>query len=1212
MRQPADSLAWKEFDKFHPSFANDPHNVRLELVSDGFNPYGNMNNSYSIWHMVSERNKSNRAKQQTAHIDGTKSFLRHKYEQRKMKEKKLESEANGANRIEEDICVEVIRRVTGYPPGGGAGRSFAAVLQAQPSPSSSPCKIKTAAQYRGEPAVLFSAEDIAKLSAPFTFAVVGKFYHGRPSLDVTRKSLLAIGFKSTFTVGLLDQRHILIRFCLEEDFLRCWTKGFWNVAEFPMRVFKWSPDFTVSSESSRAPVWIALEHLPIHFFDKVSLFSIANTIGNPLQIDTATAALSRPSVARICVDLDVSQDLPERIWIGTGNSGFWQRLLYENLPLYSSDGCRQHKHRRNGSKGTPLTAAAVAQTHEDTNGAKQSKAPQLAYLITRTGPNQKNEELGQPSHVSMARQAQVGSGQVESSSCVCLDGGQVAAGQVEDSGAPAPVLKVSATPPVLGRICDDSQIQQAAHEKLSPQGSLSDGEDLPEVGARDRRTLVASLQQFSKALGPRVQQKFAEREANGFTMVLSRKARKKRATTPLTRQVLTRVGRHALWSELRALASSITRPWLVGGDFNAIRTLAEYTGRAHQDLGAISDFNTAISDCHLQELPYSGSSYTWSGVRSGSRIWKRLDRVLANHQWLSFLPNTSVQHLNRATSDHTPLLVHLRGADASAPKPFKFQNFWVSSSEFQSTVQSNWELPTQGYGMYRLAFKLKRLKACLRHWSRQHFGNIFQAVRQNEFEVQQKEILFEAAPTDEARAELHRAKGILLRSLRVEEDYWRQKARLRWLKDGDCNTRYFHASVREKRSKLAIHRIKDAGGSWLEDEDSIGQEAVGFFHSLLTAEEVSDVDDLLVHIPRLVTEHQNDVLLGEVTMEEVKRVVFDLDKDSAPGMDGFTGFFFRHCWNFVALDILAATKDFLAGTPIPKGIASTLIVLIPKKPNPSTFADFRPISLRTFVNKIFTKVLANRLQPILSGIVSAEQSAFCPGRDIAENVLLAQEMIASIDKRARGNNCIFKLDMMKAFDRVSWWFLRQLLCKFGFDYRFILPILNNLSHSWFSVLVNGRSKGFFQASRGIKQGDPLSPLLFILASEALSRGLNAQVEGGRVVPYATSRGCVRVTHLSFADDIIIFSRGDRRSVGNLVRFLNLYQTATGQRINNHKSLFIASRRCGTGQIRRIQQITGFRHGTLPLPYLGCNLYAGRRKKEYFQFLIDKFIAKLAG
>nr|XP_027093673.1 uncharacterized protein LOC113714075 [Coffea arabica] len=221
----------------------------------------------------------------------------------------------------------------------------------------------------------------------------------------------------------------------------------------------------------------------------------------------------------------------------------------------------------------------------------------------------------------------------------------------------------------------------------------------------------------------------------------------------------TRVGRHVLWSELRALASS--HKAVVGrGDFNAIRTLAEYTGRAHQDLGAISDFNTAISDCHLQELPYSGSSYTWSGVRSGSRIWKRLDRVLAN-----------------------------TNGSASCQ---------ILRSKFQSTVQSNWELPTQGYGMYRLAFKLKRMKECLRHWSRQHFGNIFQAVRQNEFES------------------------------RVEEDYWRQKARLRWLKDGDCNTRYFHASVREKRSKLAIHRIKDAGGVGLRMKTALARKRLVF------------------------------------------------------------------------------------------------------------------------------------------------------------------------------------------------------------------------------------------------------------------------------------------------------------------------------------------------------------------------------------------------
>ncbi|XP_071902725.1 uncharacterized protein [Coffea arabica] len=296
--------------------------------------------------------------------------------------------------------------------------------------------------------------------------------------------------------------------------------------------------------------------------------------------------------------------------------------------------------------------------------------------------------------------------------------------------------------------------------------------------------------------------------------------------------------RQTLWSELSSIARSITRLWLVGGDFNVISTLAEYTGRAPQDLGAISDFNTAISNCRLQELSYTGSSYTWSGIRAGTRIWKRLEKTLVNQQWLDFLPNTSVQHLNHTSSDHSPLLVSMRPASASVPKSFKFQTFWISNPGFISTVQSNWELSTQGYGMYRLAFKLKRLKTWLRHWSKHQFGDIFQAARQHEIEVQQKEVLYEANPTEEAREALHCAPGRLLQSLRVQEEYWRQKARLQWLKDGDCNTRFFHASVREKRTKLAIHRIKDGEEAWVDDEEQIAREAVDFFQRLLTAEEV--------------------------------------------------------------------------------------------------------------------------------------------------------------------------------------------------------------------------------------------------------------------------------------------------------------------------------------------------------------------------------------
>nr|XP_027060691.1 uncharacterized protein LOC113687226 [Coffea arabica] len=263
------------------------------------------------------------------------------------------------------------------PPEERDGRSFATVLQHQPAPS--PCKIKPAAQFKGEPAVMFSEEGITKLAAAFRFVVVGKFSHGRPNLDNIRKACSTIGFASTFTIGLLDQRHILIRFCLEEDYLHCWTKGLWNISGFPVRTFKWSPDFKVTSESTHAPVWVALEHLPIHFFDKASLFSIPTAIGSPLQVDAATASLSRPSVARICNDLDIFKGLPVRIWNGAGVHGFWQRVTYENLPSYCSTcnhqghyslDCRQHRRENRGyPTGGEVVRAVGSQAQEGRNAA---------------------------------------------------------------------------------------------------------------------------------------------------------------------------------------------------------------------------------------------------------------------------------------------------------------------------------------------------------------------------------------------------------------------------------------------------------------------------------------------------------------------------------------------------------------------------------------------------------------------------------------------------------------------------------------------------------------------------------------------------------------------------------------------------------------------------------------------------------------------------
>eukprot|EP00268_Persea_americana_P022299 TRINITY_DN22188_c0_g1_i1.p1 TRINITY_DN22188_c0_g1~~TRINITY_DN22188_c0_g1_i1.p1 ORF type:complete len:288 (+),score=35.68 TRINITY_DN22188_c0_g1_i1:796-1659(+) len=225
----------------------------------------------------------------------------------------------------------------------------------------------------------------------------------------------------------------------------------------------------------------------------------------------------------------------------------------------------------------------------------------------------------------------------------------------------------------------------------------------------------------------------------------------------------------------------------------------------------------------------------------------------------------------------------------------------------------------------------------------------------------------------------------------------------------------------------------------------------------------------------------------EFEEEEVKEAIYVMAGDKAPGPSCFPIAFIQRFWSMLTEDILEFMKEFHSRGKLSKGIGASFIALIiPKTEGEIGIKDFRPISLIGSVYKILARVLAGRLQKVLPEIISQEQGTFVKGRQILDGVLKANECIHSRDKERRPG-LTRKLDLEKAYDRVDREFLQYLLYRMGFGATWQNWIKECLSSVHFSIINNGSPKDYFQTQRGLRQCDPLSPFLFVIVAEALSR-----------------------------------------------------------------------------------------------------------------------------
>ncbi|GJU60452.1 putative RNA-directed DNA polymerase, eukaryota, reverse transcriptase zinc-binding domain protein [Tanacetum coccineum] len=236
---------------------------------------------------------------------------------------------------------------------------------------------------------------------------------------------------------------------------------------------------------------------------------------------------------------------------------------------------------------------------------------------------------------------------------------------------------------------------------------------------------------------------------------------------------------------------------------------------------------------------------------------------------------------------------------------------------------------------------------------------------------------------------------------------------------------------------------------------------------------------------------------------------------------------------------------------LPPSTNSAFITLIPKVSNPLLVKDYRPISLIGMHYKIIAKLLANRLAKVVDKVVSQEQSAFISSRQILDGPLMLSEVINWYKKRSK-KLLIFKVDFEKAFDSVSWKYLDFILGQLGFGDTWRLWIRECLCSARTSILVNGSPTAEFSLKRRLRQGDPLSPFLFILVMEGLHIAINDAIMSQLIKGASVGPFNFKISHFFYADDVIILTDWSSHDMENILRILNVFYLALGLKINIQK------------------------------------------------------------
>jgi exonuclease III len=597
---------------------------------------------------------------------------------------------------------------------------------------------------------------------------------------------------------------------------------------------------------------------------------------------------------------------------------------------------------------------------------------------------------------------------------------------------------------------------------------------------------------------------------------------------------------------------------VICGDFNCIIDSADTKGSTKNFCYGLKQLTISLD---LKDVALVRNERKFTFFRGASA--SRLDRFYVSTHLVSSV--LDIETLPVSFSDHHSVLIKMKIDFRDRAINYGYGHWKISPALLlhQDTLRE-FELKIQHMKTFN-AYSTNII-----NWWTRNFKNGAKAFFKNEIInfnrdiMQQKHFHYQALllfserlmEGQDVAADLAYAKSKLIEIERKKLDALRLTLKENVVAEDEKINIYQLVSKKNERSCIAELHHQDI---IIEDQQEIKKVIEDHFRNLFGSRPRTREEPFrsLSNVEKSLSETQRNELLQPISMAELEKTLLQCQKKKSPGPDGLTYEFYVKNFNSISNELLNIFNIFLNNpNTIPKNFADGTIILIPKSKTIKTVDDLRPISLLNCDYKLFSKILANRITGILHHIIGESQSACIKGQSCIGNLKKIRNLISSLQRTRRRKIAIMSIDLQKAFDKVNLDYLWACMQKFGFP-EALINILRNLYREAFSnILVNGHLTGQIKIEKSVRQGCPLSMVLFVLYIEPLLCGINRTVEGCQI-------GQEVIQSMAYADDINFIVKNDEEA-GNVFELIDDFCFDSGASVNYSKSSFLRINNCKIG------------------------------------------------